>query len=57
MSVCAVRFVLMNCFVNAFAICVDEVTVFSPESCVFCSNACVGCVCDPSVCLRVHAIW
>ena len=50
--------VLVNCSLNAFAICVGEVTVFSLKVIVlvFCwlirvwsSKECVYCVCDPSV--------
>ena len=61
---------LVNCLLNAFAICVGEVTVFSSKvivlflGCVgFCclirvlsSKECVCCVCDPSVCLGVPFI-
>ena len=71
---CCVSFVcltvLVNCLLNAFAICVGEVTVFSLKVIVllwvvlvFCwlirvlsSKECVCCVCDPSVCLSVLSI-
>ena len=52
--------VLMNCLLNAFAISVGEVDVFSLNVIVFfcglisvLSSVCVCCVCDPSVCLGV----
>ena len=62
--------VLVNCLLNAFAICVGEVTVISLkvivlflDVLVFCwlirvlsSKECVCCVCDPSVCLGVPSI-
>ena len=51
--------VLVNCLLNAFAICVREVNVFS-LNCFFCwlirvlsSKEYVCCVYDPSVCLGV----
>ena len=62
--------VLVNCLLNAFAICVGEVTVFSLKVIVL-FLGCVGvfwlipvlsskeyvcCVCDPSVCLGVSSI-
>ena len=60
---------LVNCLLNAFAICLDEVNVFSLKvivfwGCVFClliirvlsSKEYVCCVCDPSVCLVVPSI-
>ena len=57
--------VLVNCLLNAFAICVGEVSVFSLKVmvlfwavlvfcwlvCVLSSKEYVCCVCDPSVCL------
>ena len=63
--------VLVNCLLNAFAICVGEVNVFSLKvmvlflGCVdFCwlirvlsSKEYVCCVCDPSVCLGVPSIY
>ena len=62
--------VLVNCLLNAFAICVGEVNVFSLKVMVlfwvvfvFCwlirvlsSKEYVCCVCDPSVCLGVPSI-
>ena len=62
--------VLVNCLLNAFAICVGEVSVFSLKVMVlfwvvlvFCwlvrvlsSKEYVCCVCDPCVCLRVPSI-
>ena len=62
--------VLVNCLLNAFAICVGEVNVFSSKVMVL-FVGCVGfllanrvlsskeyvcCVCDPSVCLGVPSI-
>ena len=61
--------VLVNCLLNAFAICVGEVNVFSLKVIVliwlcFCSlirvlssKEYVCCVCDPSVCLGVLSIF
>ena len=55
--------VLVNCLLNAFAICVGEVNVFSFKVmvffgliCVLSSKEYVCCVCDPSVCLGVPSI-
>ena len=56
--------VLVNCLLNAFAICVGEVNVFSLKVIVlFCwlirvlsYKDYVCCVCDPSVCLDVPSI-
>ena len=56
--------VLVNCLLNAFAICVGEVNVFSLKVIVLCCwlirvLSCkdyVCCVCDPSVCLDVPSI-
>ena len=62
--------VLVNSLLNAFAICVGEVNVFSLKvivlflSCVFCCwlirvlsfKEWGCCVCDPSVCLGVPSI-
>ena len=55
--------VLVNCLLNAFAICVGEVNVFSMKVIVFfwlirilSSKAYLCCVCDPSVCLGVPSI-
>ena len=57
--------VLVNCLLNAFAICVGEVTVFSLKVIVLVfrwlirvlsSKEYVCCVCDPTVCLGVPSI-
>ena len=59
--------VLVNCLLNAFAICVGEVSVFSLKVkvlfwvvLVFCwllsAKEYLCCVCDPSVCLGVPSI-
>ena len=62
--------VLVNCLLNAFSICVGEVTVFSLKVIVvflvvlvccwlirvLSSKECVCCVCDPSVCLGVPSL-
>ena len=57
--------ILVNCLLNAFSICVGEVTVFSLKVIVlvFCwlirvlsSKEYVCCVCGPSVCLGVSSI-
>ena len=62
--------VLVNCLLNAFAICVGDVNVFSLRVIVlflgsvgFCwlvrvlsSKEYVCCVCDPSVCLGIPPI-
>ena len=57
--------VLVNCLLNAFAVCVGEVNAFSLKVMVlfFCwlirvlsSKEYVCCVCDPSVCLGVPSI-
>ena len=59
---CVLRLtVLVNCLLNAFAICVDEVSVFSLKVMVLfwvllSSKEYVCCVCDPGVCLGVPSI-
>ena len=63
-SMCLFVCVLVNCLLNAFAICVGEVNVFSLKVIVLCcfllfkksSKECMCCVCDPSVCLGVPSI-
>ena len=54
---------VVTCLLNAFAICVGEVSIFSLKVMLFCwlvrvlsSKEYVCCVCDPSVCLGVPSI-
>ena len=59
MSVCFVCFVLVNCLLNGFSICVGEMTVFSLKVIVECilPFVCVeDDVCENGVC-SVYVWW